>query len=115
MTGNGAIRTSIAFGLLFAALSLVVWRQSRALEELRGLDAARSERTILQAERAELQREIHRLESRGRVLAVAGDRLGLRVPAAHEIVFLQAPADAGGAGAGPTTVRRDLLTAAERR
>jgi cell division protein FtsL len=113
--GNGAIRTSVAFALLFAALSLVVWRQSRALEELRGLDAARSERTILQAERAELQREIHRLESRSRVVATAGTRLGLRLPAAHEIVFLHAVEVEYGAQPGPTTGRRDLLTTAEPR
>jgi cell division protein FtsL len=88
---NGAIRMSAAFALLFASLSLVVWRQSRALEELRGLESARSERVILQAERSELQREIHQLESRTRIVAVAGDRLGLRTPGADEIVFLQTP------------------------
>jgi cell division protein FtsL len=92
---NGAIRMSSAFALLFAALSLVVWRQSRALEELRGLESARSERVILQAERSELQREIHRLESRARIVAVAGERLKLRTPGAHEIVFLQSPVQAG--------------------
>jgi hypothetical protein len=112
--GRGAIRTSLAFALLFASLTLVVWRQSRALEELRGLDAARATRTILQAERADLQREIHRLESRSRVMA-AGGRMGLRLPAAHEIVFLHAPVAVPGAEVGPTTVRRDLLTRAERR
>ncbi|CAN5855116.1 hypothetical protein BH23GEM9_BH23GEM9_18540 [soil metagenome] len=113
--GRGAIRTSLAFALLFASLSLVVWRQSRALDELRGLDAARSDRAILQAERADLQREIHRLESRARIVAVAGGRLGLRLPAGHEIVFLQVPDIAMSAEAEPMTARRSLLTAAERR
>lgn len=113
--GNGAIRTTLAFAVFFVSLSLVVFRQSRSLEELRGLDGARSERTILQAERADLQREIQRLESRSRIVATAGDRLGLRLPGAHEIVFLQAPALAVGAEAGPQSVRRDLLTTAERR
>jgi hypothetical protein len=93
----------------------VVWRQSRALEELSALDAARSERTVLQAERAVLQREIHRLEGRTRILAVAGGRMGLRLPVAEEIVFLQAPAYAGGAGDEPPVARRGLLTTAERR
>ena len=89
--GNGAIRMAFACALLFASLSLVVWRQSRALEALRGLDAARAERALLQAQRAELQREIQQLESRARIGAVAGERLGLRVPAASEIVILQLP------------------------
>jgi cell division protein FtsL len=89
--GNGAIRLGVALSLLFASLSLVVWRQSRALEELRALDAVRAERVILQAERSELLREIQHLESRSRILAVAGRRLQLRTPAAAEIVFLQGP------------------------
>ena len=89
--GNGAIRIGFACALLFASLSLVVWRQGRALEALRGLDAARAERALLQAQRAELQREIQQLESRARIVAVAGARLGLRLPAASEIVILQLP------------------------
>jgi cell division protein FtsL len=113
--GNGAIRTSISFGLLFASLSLVVWRQSRALEELRSLDTARSERTVLQAERSALQREIHQLESRSRIMAVAGRGMGLRLPAADEIVFLQAPASTASVAAELPVDRRGLLSAAGRR
>ncbi|HSJ24377.1 MAG TPA: cell division protein FtsL [Longimicrobiales bacterium] len=101
--GNGAIRMSVAFALLFSSLALVVWRQSRALEELRGLDAVRGERVVLQAERSELQREIQWLESRSRIAAVAAQRLGLRTPGSDEIQFLQLPEDVewplpGGAG-----------------
>lgn len=86
---SGAIRLGIACALLFASLSLVVWRQSRALEELRALEAARSERAVLQARRAELQREIQRLESRAYVVAAAGSRLGLRLPTHAEMQFRQ--------------------------
>jgi cell division protein FtsL len=99
--GRGAIRMSAALALLFASLALVIWRQSRTLEELRALEAARSERAVLQAERSELQRELQRLESRARIVAVAGERLKLRTPNADEIVFLQSPAyvaHAGGTG-----------------
>lgn len=114
--GTGAIRMGFACVLLFSALSAVVWRQSRALEELRALDTARAERALLQAERSELQRTIQRLESRAHVVATAGERLGLRVPAAAEIVFLRAPVyasvDDDDATAAP---RRGLLTAAEQR
>ena len=111
--GNGAIRIGAACVLLFASLSLVVWRQSRALEALRALEAARVERALLQAERAELQREIQYLESRARVVAVAGERYGLRVPAASEIVILQAPAYARAEVVG-TPVRADLLAVEQR-
>jgi hypothetical protein len=112
--GTGAIRMGIACALLYGSLSLVVWRQSRALEELRGLDAARAERALLQAERSELQRSIQRLESRGRIVAVAGERFGLRTPARSEIVFLQSPGYAAASG-DDGLVRRGLLTAAEQR
>lgn len=112
--GTGAIRMGIACALLFGSLSMVVWRQSRALEELRGLDSARAERALLQAEHSELQREIQRLESRSRVIAVAGERFGLRTPAGDEIVFLQAPSRAEFAGDAAGTGGRGLLTMAER-
>lgn len=114
--GAGAIRMGIACVLLFSALSMVVYRQSRALEELRALDAARAERALLQAERSELQRTIQRLESRTYVVAAAGERLGLRVPAGDEIVFLRAPAYASADGDDvPEASGRGLLTAAEQR
>lgn len=112
--GTGAIRMGVASAMLFASLSMVVWRQSRALEELRGLDTARAERALLQAEHSELQREIQRLESRSRVVAVAGERFGLRTPAGDEIVFLQAPSRAGYAGDAAGLAGRGLLTVAER-
>jgi cell division protein FtsL len=112
--GTGAIRMAIACALLFGSLSMVVWRQSRALEELRGLDAARAERALLQAEHSELERSIQRLESRARIAVVARDRFGLRTPAGNEIVFLQAPLRAGEAGVGAGLSGRGLLTVAER-
>ncbi|HEX2167787.1 MAG TPA: cell division protein FtsL [Longimicrobiales bacterium] len=112
--GTGAIRMGIACAMLFGSLSMVVWRQSRALEELRGLDAARAERALLQAEHSELQREIQRLESRTRIVAVAREKFGLRTPAGDEIVFLQAPSRAGMGGDAAGLVGRGLLTVAER-
>jgi cell division protein FtsL len=101
MRSRGTLRFALAAAALFAALSLVVWRQSRALEVLRTLDAARAERAILESERARLQQVLQELEGRSRVVAVAGERLGLRPPSASEIVILRLPAEpvtAAGAG-----------------
>ena len=84
----GTIRTALGFAALLLALTLVIWRQSRALEVLRGLDQLRGARVIAEAERAELTRRIQRLESRGRVVVDARDRLGMHVPSAEEIVIL---------------------------
>jgi cell division protein FtsL len=90
MKGAGTIRVALAFATLLASLSLVVWRQSRALETLRELDAVRAERAVLEAERSALTRRIQHLESRGRLVAVAGERFGMRVPSGAEIVILAA-------------------------
>ncbi|HEX7049162.1 MAG TPA: hypothetical protein VF188_03035 [Longimicrobiales bacterium] len=84
----GVIRMALALAALLGSLSLVVWRQSRALEKLRALEEVRDARAILEAERSELVDRIRRLESRGRVVAVAGERLGMHVPSGSEMVIL---------------------------
>lgn len=91
----GMLRLALAFAALLGSLSLVVWRQSRALELLRDMDATRTTRAIAETERAELSRKIEYLESRARVVDAAA-RIGMRVPSAAEIVIL--PVTAGQAG-----------------
>lgn len=83
---------ALSLALLLAALSLVAWRQSRALEALAALDEVRRDRAIAQAEHVELNRRVQRLESRARVVPRARARLSMHTPAAHEIVIL-APED----------------------
>lgn len=100
-THNGTIRLSFAFAALLAAMTLVIWRQSRALELLRGVDGIRGERVIAEAERSELGRRIQHLESRARVVADARSRLSMHVPSANEIVILPLN-PAGSAPALPT-------------
>jgi len=85
---SGILTAALAFAALLASLSLVVWRQSRALQVLRALEAVRSERAVLEAERVDLVRRKQMLESRSRVVRVAGERLGMRVPHGTEIVIL---------------------------
>jgi cell division protein FtsL len=81
------VRLALAFAALLASMSLVVWRQSRALEVLRALDSARTQRAIGEAERSELNRQIEYLESRSRIVNEA-HRLGLHVPSVDELVVL---------------------------
>ena len=92
MRNQGTLRIAIACAALLGSLSLVVWRQGRAMETLRALDEARRTHVILESSRASLMREIEELESRSRIVAVAGARLGLHVPSGDEIVILQLPA-----------------------
>ena len=84
----GTIRLALAFAALLGALTLVIYRQSRALEVLRAVDQMRNARVVAEAERSEVTRQIQALESRSRVVAAAADRLGMRVPSASEIVIL---------------------------
>lgn len=86
--GLGSLALALAFAGLLASLSLVVWRQSRVLETMRELEAVRSERALAEAERWELLRRIQHLESRGRVVPAATNRLGMRVPMGAEIVLM---------------------------
>lgn len=98
---SGILTAALAFAALLASLSLVVWRQSRALEALRALETVRSERAVSEAERVELSRRKQMLESRSRVVAAAGERLGMRVPGGAEIVILPLDGGAGQAGGAP--------------
>ena len=88
MRGAPVIRTALLFGLLLGSLTLVVWRQSRALEMLERLESVRAERTLEEARRSSLARRLEQLESRGRVSTAARDRLGMRLPTGGEIVIL---------------------------
>lgn len=85
---SGPSFVALAVAALLAALSLVAWRQSRALEALAELDHVRRETALVMAERLELQRRIRHLESRPRVVSEARERLGMHTPDASEIVIL---------------------------
>jgi Flp pilus assembly protein TadB len=85
---TGLLRLALAYAALLLSLSLVVWRQSRALEVLREIDRLRMESAIAEAARSEQTRRIDQLESRKRVVREASSRWGMRVPSREEIVVL---------------------------
>jgi hypothetical protein len=66
--------------LFLGALSLVTWRQSRALEAMAELEHLEREISLVEAERAELERRILILEGRDHVVRAARERLGLQRP-----------------------------------
>lgn len=92
---------ALGFALLLFALSAVVFRQSRSLEALRRADVVRDEAALLEARRAQLTHRIQELEARGRVVAVASARLGMRVPSSDEIVLLPASRSGDDASSSP--------------
>ncbi|MEJ2677986.1 MAG: hypothetical protein P8174_02800 [Gemmatimonadota bacterium] len=82
------IRLALLFAAFLASLSLVVWRQSQALDLLRSIDTLRRERAVEEAKRTDLVRQVDALESRSRIVQLAGEWFGMRVPAGDEIVLL---------------------------
>jgi cell division protein FtsL len=86
LTGTSLV--ALATALLLASLTLVARRQAQALEELDLVDELRREWSLEIAEQEDLQNRIRQLESRGRILAEAEERLGMRKAAASDIVFL---------------------------
>lgn len=69
----------LAVAALLVALSLVTWRQARALETMAEADSVRREQALARAEGEELARRIQVLESRGRVVPAARERLGMEI------------------------------------
>jgi hypothetical protein len=84
----GTSLVALAAAALLASLSLVAWRQARALEALERLDGIQGELGLGEAEQADLLARIRVLESRGRVVPEAREELGMRMPDAGEIVIL---------------------------
>lgn len=94
MRNKGTLRIALACAAVLGSLSGVVYRQGRAMETLRELDKARNEHVMLESSRATVTRQIQQLESRSRIVATAGEKLGLHVPSGNEIVILQLPSKA---------------------
>jgi len=84
----GTSLVAVAAAALLASLSLVAWRQARAIEALEQLDTLTREVSLGQAEMADLERRVHFLESRGRVVPEAEAELGMKRPDASEVVIL---------------------------
>jgi cell division protein FtsL len=84
---SGVLRFALACALVLAGMALVIRRQSRALELMRAVEKARTERAATEAQRAELLQHIDWLESRARVAQVV-ERRGMRLPTGEEIVIL---------------------------
>lgn len=82
------LRAGFAVVALLGSLAMVTWRQSRAFEALGGLDETRRQMSLAEAERVELERSVQVLESRGRVVPLARERLGMHTATAVELVIL---------------------------
>ena len=93
MAHRGMLRVVLAFAALLASLSMVVWRQSQALDVLGEVEALRRARAMAESEKSLLGARIQHLESRARIMEVAGSRWGMRVPASGEVFVLRVRPD----------------------
>ena len=86
MPGYGLVVLAVA--ALLVSLSMVTWRQARSLETLGDLDQTRREQGLARAEGEELARRIQVLESRGRVVPMARERLGMEIAPSTVVLLL---------------------------
>jgi hypothetical protein len=82
--GEGTLRLALAFAAFLGSLSMVIWRQSRALEVLRDLDGARVARAGVESDKSRQVEMIQRLESLARITSHADRAWGMRVPSSDE-------------------------------
>jgi len=87
MTLRGRHWIAVWLVALLAALSLVIARQTAALNAARALTDLREERAALEGRRADLERRARTGQSRA-VLLPRAQKLGLRLPADTEIILL---------------------------
>lgn len=90
-------RSLVALGLgAFLVLATgVIARRSYGIAQARRQGALEERRAQLEARRTELQRDIREASSRVTLMPIAEQRLGLRVPADSQVVYLTPDAGAG--------------------
>ena len=96
-----ALRGRSMVALVLAAFvlltSLVIWRRSFGIATARELQELGQARLQLEGDRARLARDIRAASSREKLMPVAEQRLGMRVPADGQLIILRRSA-----GADPT-------------
>ncbi|MBA3890612.1 MAG: hypothetical protein H0X64_08775 [Gemmatimonadaceae bacterium] len=66
----------------------VIWRRSEGLERARTHQALEREREALIGQQRQLESDIRDASSRNRIAPVVEQRLGMRVPAAAQLIYL---------------------------
>ena len=88
----GRLRGRAVVGLSLLAFVLlasgVIWRRSAGIAQARELRELDRRRAQLAAERTALESDVRTAASRARIAPIAEARLGMRVPADTQVVFL---------------------------
>jgi cell division protein FtsL len=99
--GRGWVAVGLGLLVFLLVASAVVWRRSRGIAMARELRVLAQRRAQLVAERAALQSEVRIATSRARIGPVAEQRLGMRVPADTQVVFVARPSAPAPAASKP--------------
>lgn len=75
----------------------VIWRRSTGIAMARELRQLEERRAALEAQQAALEGAIRDAASRDRLVNIAEERLGMRIPPDSLVTFLQRPARPSGA------------------
>lgn len=66
----------------------VIWRRSEGLERARAHQALEREREALVGQQRRLESEVREAASRNRIVPLVEARLGMRVPAATQLIYV---------------------------
>jgi len=85
----------LAFLIFLVVATGVIWRRSEGLARARAHQALEREREALVGQQRRLESEVREAASRNRIAPIAEARLGMHVPAATQLIYLdRAPAPA---------------------
>lgn len=90
MRGRALIFLAL-FGFVLIATG-VIWRRSTGIAMARELRELEERRAALEAQQAALEGAIRDASSRDRLVGIAEERLGMRIPPDTLVTFLQRPA-----------------------
>ena len=96
VAAGGRLRFALVLLGFVAVASMVVLRRTAGIRAARELQAMETRRSSLIAERSRLESDIRLASGRARLQAIAESRLGMRVPAEDQVVYL----NRGSRGAG---------------
>lgn len=84
-----SVRVALAMSVFLGSLTLVAWRQGQAYGVMSELDGLRTERSLEEAEAAELRQRIRLYESDAWIIEQAVTRLGMHRPTGDEVRMLK--------------------------
>ena len=85
-------------GFVLVATS-VIWRRTFAISQTKEVQRLQRMRKDLEAERAQLQRDIREAGSRERIAPLAADRLHMRMPSDSQVIVIERDTAATGRNA----------------